>query len=162
MNTRSDNERLIQVIRESVPDLPIKVTRIVTEDNSSEFYGLRIDYNPGFYELLFVSNGTWIKLKNGEESSPLGVSLAQEDMLPYLLAYNWACSEIGTIDASKNPFMQKMNGLDAARVKAAKINVHFVQELLEEAPHDDGLGRIEKWTCKGMLKMLKSMAKASF
>jgi hypothetical protein len=159
MNTRSNAERLVQIVQGVVPNLPIKVTRIITEDNSTEFYGLRIDYNPGFHELLFLHEGVWVKVKNSEETAALGLSQSQEEMLPYLLGYNWACAEIGTIDSAKNPFLKKVNGLDAARITAAKNNVLSVQELLEEALHDDGLSKVEKWTCKGMLKMLKTMVK---
>jgi hypothetical protein len=125
-------------------------------------YGLRIDHNPSFYELIFVSDGVWMSSKDGEGITPLGLSQSQEELLVYVIAYNWACSEIGTIDASQDAFLRKMNGLDESRVELAKKNVLFVQELLEEALWDDGLSKIEQLTCKGMIKTLKALVKRFF
>ena len=162
MIIQTEAERILRVIQGVVPNLPIRVTKIVTEDSATEFYGLRIDYNPGFFELLYLHGGNWWRVMNGEDSSTLGVLQSQEEMLPYVLANNWGSAEASLIHSAKNSFISKANGLDASRVEAAKSNVLFVQELLEEGIHDDGLSRMEKWTCKGMLKMLKVMAKKSF
>ena len=159
MTTREEAIAICELFQRVVPALPIKMNEIKVDNSSVGLYGLRIDHHPSFHELIFVSNGVWMSSKNGEVASPLGLNQSQEGLLFYVISYNWACSEIGTIDAAKDAFLRKMNGLDESRVELAKKNVLFVQELLEEALWDEDLSKIEQSTCKGMIKMLKILVK---
>jgi|LakMenE01Jun11ns_1017448.scaffolds.fasta_scaffold9930045_2 hypothetical protein len=159
MKTHQEAINFKNFLKELIPSIEISTVLMDNVGLEPFPYGVRIDFSPEYYENIFAFGGQFFKSKNGYGKEYFEVEDSESIILGYVIAYNLACAQLGTIHASKTGFFTKTVRMEAELLDEKMRMLAGVREMLIQPREEHNLTNEQKQMCALWLRSLDEMAK---